>query len=130
MTADVHQSVSPFSSPEADHLPGHGHHHHRTHGVVPGLVVIAAGGFLLLRELGLLPLHLHVLGFWPLVLVAVGLWMALRRNALTGLALAVLGAGLLAQRLGHPILGAAQLWPVLLIAVGAGLVWKASRRNS
>lgn len=106
---------------------GYRHHHHR-HGIFPGLVVIAWGGFLLLRELGLIDPTLRVLDFWPLVLVGFGLSLAARRRGfggiLVGLVLAIFGAGLLAERLGYLAVGVAHLWPVVIIAAGLGIIWK------
>jgi predicted membrane protein len=109
--------------------PGHpfGHrHHHRGHGVIPGLVLVAWGGLLLLREQGVLNPGLRALDFWPLVVVGLGLSIALHRRhlggVLFGLAVALLGAALLAQRLGYAV-GVARLWPILIIAAGVGVIW-------
>ena len=123
-----------------------GHHfgrrHHRGHGIAPGLLLIALGGFLLLRELGLIDPTLRVLDFWPLVLVVMGLSFALggrgpggalgRRGpggVLVGLAVALLGAGLLAARLGYAVPGVAHLWPLAIIAAGIGVIWSGWTRR-
>jgi predicted membrane protein len=130
-------SPDPGSTPSSTptHLPherwdrGHpfGHRHHRRgHGVIPGLVIIAWGGLLLLREQGVLDPRLKAFDFWPLVVVGLGLSIALRRRhlggVLVGLAVTLLGAALLAQRLGYAV-GVARLWPVLIIAAGVGVLW-------
>lgn len=135
MTADPAPTPSPFSSGAPGEFRGRWRRcgHRRGHGIIPGLVVIVWGGLLLLGELGLLPVHVHALDFWPLLLVGGGLSMILRwrsaGSALIGLAVGALGAGLLAQRLGYPIAGVEHLWPVVVIAIGVGLVWKGSTRR-
>lgn len=99
--------------------------HHRGGGLFPGLVLVAWGGLLLLRELGILDPSLRARDFWPLILIAVGVSIAVRRRrlggVLFGLAVALLGAGLLAERLGYAV-GVAHLWPILLIAAGIGVI--------
>lgn len=111
---------------------GHHHHHCRGHGVIPGLVLIAWGGLLLLREQGVIDPALRALDFWPLVIVGLGLSIAVGRrrlgSALVGLAITLLGAGLLAQRLGYDV-GATRLWPLLLIAAGIGVIWSGVTRR-
>jgi predicted membrane protein len=107
--------------------------HHRFHGLLPGLVLVAWGGMLLLREMGYLSAELHPFDFWPLILIGAGISMALRRfrlgSALVGLAIAALGAGLLAQKLGY-LAGIAHLWPLLLIAAGVGIILNGFARRS
>lgn len=109
-----------------------GHHHHRGHGIFPGLVLIAWGGLLLLRELGVLSPALRAIDFWPIVLIGAGLSIAVRRHrlggVLLGLAVALLGAGLMAERLGYAV-GVAHLWPILLIAAGIGVLWSGATRH-
>lgn len=109
-----------------DHRRHHFRHHHpRGHGVLPGLVLVAWGGLLLLRQTGYLSPALQAFDFWPLILIGVGISIAVRRfhfgSMLVGLAVAALGAGLLAQRLGW-VVGIAHLWPLLLIAAGLGVI--------
>ncbi len=107
-------------------------HHHRGGGIMPGLVLIAWGGLLLLRELGVLDPTLRAIDFWPLVIIGVGLSIAATRrrlgSVLVGLAVALLGAGLLAQHLGYAV-GLARLWPVLLIAAGIGFILNGQARR-
>ena len=94
-------------------------HHHRGHGIIPGLVLVAWGGLLLLREQGVLSPTLRAFDLWPLVVIGLGLSIAAQRRRLGGVlfgfAVALLGAALLAQRLGYA-LGVARLWPILIIA--------------
>lgn len=107
-------------------------HHHRGHGIIPGLVLIVWGGLLLLRELGVLNPALRAMDFWPLVIIGLGLSVAVGRrrlgSVLIGLAITLLGAGMLAQRLGYAV-GVAHLWPVLLIAAGIGVIWNGATRR-
>jgi len=107
-------------------------HHHHLHGIFPGLVLIAWGGLLLLREVGVLDPTLRVIDFWPLVIIGLGLSIAVGRrrlgSILLGLAVALLGAGMLAQRLGYAV-GVAHLWPILLIAAGIGVMWNGFTRR-
>lgn len=107
-------------------------HHHRGHGIIPGLVLIAWGGLVLLRELGILDPALRAIDFWPLVIIGLGLAITVGRrrlgSVLVGLAVTLLGAGMLAQRLGYAV-GVARLWPVLLIAAGIGVIWNGFTRR-
>ncbi len=107
-------------------------HHPRGHGIMPGLVLVAWGGLLLLRELGVLDPTLRAIDFWPLLVIGLGLSIAAGRrrlgSVLVGLAVALLGAGMLAQRLGYAV-GVARLWPVLLIVAGIGVIWNGSARR-
>jgi predicted membrane protein len=116
------------------HLRGHHHHgHHRAPGVVPGLVVVAWGTLLLLRELGVLSSELRALDFWPLLLVGFGLSTALggrRLGArLLGLVVALFGLALLGEKLGWVPVGVAQLWPVLIVAAGLAILWNGLTRR-
>ncbi len=112
--------------------PHHRHHHHRGHGVIPGLVLVAWGALLLLREQGVLSPALRAIDFWPLVVIGIGLSIAAGRrrlgSVLIGLAVALLGAAMLAQRLGYAV-GVARLWPVVLIVIGVGIIWNGATRR-
>ncbi len=137
MTFDPASNPSPPSPPppagrwERGRHFGH-RHHHRVHGILPGLVLVAWGGLLLLRELGVLNPALRAIDFWPLVIVGLGLSITVGRrrlgSVLVGLAVTLLGAGMLAQRLGYAV-GVAHLWPVLLIAAGSGVIWSGATRR-
>jgi len=114
----------------------HHHHHRRGHGIIPGLVLISWGGMLLLREQGIIDPSLRVGDFWPLLVVGLGLSIAVGGRHLfgwlIGVAVTLLGAGLLAQKLGYPLVLArpAHLWPVLFILAGVGIIWKGLSRRS
>lgn len=116
------------------HLRGHHRHcHHGGRGIVPGLVVVAWGTLLLLRELGALSSELRVMDFWPLLLVGFGLSSAIggRKlgSRLLGLVVAVFGVALLGEKLGWLTVGVAQLWPVLVVAAGLAIVWNGLTRH-
>jgi predicted membrane protein len=137
MALDAASNPSPPSPPPPferwDRGRHFGHrHHHRGHGVIPGLVLIAWGALLLLREQGVLNPALRAIDFWPLLIIGLGLSITVGRrrlgSVLFGLAVTLLGAGMLAQRLGYAV-GVTHLWPVLLIAVGVGVIWNGSTRR-
>lgn len=126
MTAEP-STHAPHPSPEL-RIEGHfRRHHHRGRGVIPGLVVIAWGVLLLLRELGTIDPALQILDFWPLLLVGFGLSGAVhgRRlgSRLLGLVVAFFGGALLAEKLGYLSTGVAQLWPLLIVAAGVAIIW-------
>jgi len=109
----------------------HRHHRHHGHGIIPGLVLVAWGALLLLRERGVIDPALRAMDFWPLVIIGVGLTIALGGrllSVLVGAAVTLLGAGMLAQRLGYAV-GMARLWPILLIAVGIGVILNSFTRR-
>lgn len=140
MTADPASSSSPLPLPPREAEPFRRRdgrwprHPHRGHGIFPGLVVIAWGGLLLLRELGVIPASFHAMDLWPLLLIGFGVSLIVRwrkaGSALVGLAVTVLGAGLLAGRLGFELGGLQRLWPVVIIVAGVGLLWKSSTRRA
>ena len=98
-----------------------------------GLTVIAWGALLLLRDAGVVNPALHVLDFWPLLLVGFGVSALIRwRNAgaaLFGVVVGLVGAGLLAERLGYIQADVVHLWPVLIIAAGAAMILRGSIRH-
>jgi hypothetical protein len=108
------------------HFHHRGHHHHGGHGVVPGLVVVAWGVLLWLREVGTISPALRFWDFWPLAVVGVGVSMAVYRpgfgRRLIGLVVLAFGVGLLSDKLGMGF-GIAHFWPLLMVAGGVGIVW-------
>lgn len=127
---------SPDSAWESRDLRGRldrPHRHDRVHGVVIGLTVIAWGGLLLLREAGVIDRSVHVLAFWPLLLVAFGVSALIRRRSagavLVGVAVGLVGLGMLAERLGYIEAGVYHLWPLLVIAAGVAMVLRGSARR-
>jgi predicted membrane protein len=116
------------------HLRGYRRHHpHRGPPIFLGLVVIAWGGLLFLREVGVLDPALRVVDFWPLLLVGLGLSMVVRRRGLggvvVGLAVALLGAGMIAERLGYVAVGMSHLWPLVIVAAGVAMIWNGLTRR-
>lgn len=98
-----------------------------------GGIVAAVGASLQLENLGLLDINVRqVLQFWPLVLIGLGLKMFLRPagkdNSTTGIILVTLGAYFQAWNLDMINFGIAQLWPVLVIAAGIGMLRKSMTR--
>jgi len=134
----MHAHASNQPSPAAEvrlhgHFRRHHHHgHHRGRGIIPGLVVVAWGTLLLLRELGVLSSELRALDFWPLLLVGFGLSSALggRKlgSRLLGLVVALFGVALLGEKLGWLTVGVAQLWPLLIVAAGLAILWNGLTR--
>jgi predicted membrane protein len=80
-----------------------------------------------MRELGMIDPTLRAFDFWPLLLIGLGLSIVVRRRRIggvvVGLAAMLLGAGLLAGKLGYVIAGVAHLWPLAIVAAGLGIIW-------
>jgi predicted membrane protein len=100
--------------------------------VVIGAFIIVIGLFALLDNLHVFDSRL-VQPFWPLVLVALG---ALRlahdrrqRQPLFGVALMVIGAGLVLRNLGLLDFDMRDLWPVVLILVGLSVITRGFRQR-
>jgi predicted membrane protein len=96
-------------------------HHHRP-GLWPGFLLISLGLGLLARELGMLPVRVGVMDFWPLFVVMIGISLLRRAtglfSALLALTFAAAGAMLLAGNLGFVTSSVTRLWPVLLVLLG------------
>lgn len=96
-------------------------HQHRP-GLWPGFLLISLGIGLLARELGMLPVPVGVMDFWPLFVVMIGISLLRRAtglfSALLALAFAAAGAMLLAGNLGFVTSSVTRLWPVLLVLLG------------
>ena len=90
-----------------------------------GLAVIAVGVLLLLDNLGFVYAG-DYLRWWPVIPIAVGLsrlaGVGCIRNATTGLIFTVLGVWLLLNTLHITRAGFWDLWPLLLVLAGIGLV--------
>lgn len=97
-------------------------------GLVIGLIFIAIGSILLLDRFGVLYAS-DILRYWPVILILLGLCNLFNRECtgsrVGGAILIVLGAILLADRIGYWHVHFRDLWPLLLIAVGTVLLWKA-----
>lgn len=93
--------------------------------LIGGIVLIVLGALFLLDNLSLIPGG--ITDWWPILVVGAGLWLlaqAIRRRRSGGLVggtlLVGLGGYLLANNLG--LVGEGLFLPVLLIALGAGLL--------
>jgi predicted membrane protein len=91
--------------------------------LLPGLVLVAIGTIILLDHMGILSID-HVWKFWPVILIVVGAMRFLEsHNRVFGVLLIALGGLFLLGTLGYLRLTAADLWPIVLIAIGLGLIW-------
>ncbi|QBI20175.1 hypothetical protein ER308_11775 [Egibacter rhizosphaerae] len=99
--------------------------------LLAGLVFIVLGGTLALGQLGVLDVDVWaaVRQLWPLVLVAVGGGMLLERRWLEGATITLIGLLLLGSTTGvTPGVGFELIVPILIIAVGIGIIAGAVRR--
>jgi LiaF transmembrane domain len=96
--------------------------------LVMGLAVMAFGVLLTLHNFDVVNMR-GLWQYWPLVFVLIGLGKFLQRgDAFGGLLWVGVGAALIASNLGA--LNMRQIWPVVLVAFGARLVWGALGRPS
>ena len=100
---------------------------------VIGIVVLLLGVILTLGNFDIIEAS-SVLRFWPLLLVVFGAIKALQPGPgggrMFGAGVAVVGVFLLLGRLGILWIDIWDLWPLVLIAVGASLVFKTGRRQA
>lgn len=114
--------------------PGRGRGFHKPRGrknscgmppnIVIGMVFILIGTLLLLDRLGVLQSR-EILSYWSVIPLAIGVGLLIRggRDGLVGgFVLTALGSIFLARRLGLTELGMRELWPVILILVGAAVL--------
>ena len=88
-----------------------------------GLLLIAAGTFLLLGRLGIADFSGTLRKFWPLIVVIIGLSKLFhRRSAWAGLWMIALGAWLQAVTLHVHGFTYQSSWPLLLVVLGAGII--------
>jgi hypothetical protein len=96
--------------------------------LIAGLVVIGLGLWLLFLQLDVVRID-PPWEWWPLILVALGLGKLLgagsHRERLGGVWLMGLGGGLIVHFLGWFGLYWDNSWPLLLVAAGAVIVWRA-----
>ena len=99
--------------------------------VVFGLLVIVLGALFTLDNLGVVEAG-QILHFWPVVPLVYGLFrltgLYCRQNTTVGLIFTLGGALLLAHELQIIAIDPWELWPVVLIAIGASMVSKGFRR--
>lgn len=93
-----------------------------------GLVIIGLGALALLDNFGILHIP-RIWRFWPLILIALGFSRLLQprgsRGRAGGIVLSGLGLWLLLENLGLWPYSLAELWPLIVVAVGIYLVWGA-----
>jgi predicted membrane protein len=96
--------------------------------VLLGVLVIAFGLLFLLDNLGLIDFR-RALAFWPMVFIVAGIVKLFdtgaRNGHLVGVALIAAGAIMILNRLGFFHVSWNTLWPVLLIALGGSVVYRA-----
>lgn len=100
--------------------------------LLAGLVLVMAGLVFLLYNLNLIPGK--VFAWWPVLVISAGLWMlanaVARRSTglVAGVVLSSLGAYWLLENLG--LVAGGVFVPVLLIALGAGLLLRSVLRTA
>jgi len=109
-----------------------GNRHHHQHlqgrfilrsnsGLIPGLVLVAAGALFFLNNLHIIYIHEWV-RFWPAILIAAGIVKLVDSTyaggKLLGGILTGVGALLLARSLGYIDFGVRDIWPLFLIGIG------------
>jgi len=96
--------------------------------LVIGLAIIVAGILFMLDNLGLVHAE-HYLEYWPVVLVAIGVVQMVQTGSWVGygwsLVWIVGGLWLLGQNIGLITISIWALWPLLLVLVGASIIWRA-----
>ena len=97
-----------------------------------GLVVIALGVVALLDQMGIVPID-NIWRFWPLFLIALGFARLLRPRGspgrFVGVLFLVVGTWFLLQNLGLWPYDLFDFWPLLVVLIGARLVWGAMSRG-
>jgi hypothetical protein len=88
-----------------------------------GLLLIAAGTFLLLGRLGIADFSSTLHNFWPLIVVIIGISKLFhRRSVWGGLWMITIGAWLQAVTLHFHGFTYESSWPFLLVVLGAGII--------
>ncbi len=99
-------------------------------GVVAGAIIIGIGTLLLLHEFGIMP-DFDWSTYWPVILIVIGALNLSDRKPggqTGGVILIGIGALFLLRELGIIHFLFRQIWPVFVIALGAGLLLQALRR--
>jgi predicted membrane protein len=96
--------------------------------LVMGLLVIGIGMLFLLDNLGFIEIR-HAITFWPLAFIVAGIVKMFDtsspNNYVVGTILIVVGAVLVLNRIGIVYLSWQTMWPVLMIALGGLLLYRA-----
>jgi predicted membrane protein len=95
--------------------------------LILGLAVIGIGILFLLDNLGFLEMR-HVFHFWPTVFIIAGLAKLCdtrsTNGAVVGVMLVAVGVLMTLSRMGFFYFNWATMWPLVLIAVGVGVIYK------
>lgn len=98
-------------------------------GLTVGLVLLGLGVILLLRELGVITGSIFIPGWWALPIVALGVakLIGARRGKSVGegVTLTLIGAWLYLAQSGFHGFTYGNSWPLVLVAIGAGMVARA-----
>lgn len=98
--------------------------------MVLGLAILVVGTLVLLDNLRLMNTY-RLWNYWPLLLVAIGLARAVEpAGRFGGLLLTGVGLLLMPVSLGWVHVHMLDLWPVVLILVGGGMLWRSLSRDS
>lgn len=98
-----------------------------------GLILVIAGGLLLLKNLGMLPYYITDAFFnWPMLIMAIGgLSMVNRKNKTGGLIIFIVGLYFWIDRyLNIDLAWARTLWPLLIIFIGVYIIIRHSRKSN
>jgi hypothetical protein len=90
-----------------------------------GSLLIGVGSLFLLDRLDIIEFHFVVSRFWPLIIVFIGASRVMKGNAWGGSWLIAVGTWLQLVRLHAFGLTYSSSWPLLLIAMGAGMIVRA-----
>lgn len=115
-----------------EYRAAHGHYRSGSHGIFFGLIVVAIGCLLLFDNLGIVRFH-DLWQYWPALLVAWGVSRVIDSRSPAGWVwggmMALIGAFLLLDTLDIIAFNFAVVWPVILIAFGVTVLFKALERN-
>lgn len=93
-------------------------------GIVTGAILILIGVAFLLDHMGYISID-YLWRFWPLLIVFAGLVNFIWNHRAWGILLILAGAVLQLNQLGITHFGWAQFWPMILIGIGALVLWGA-----
>ena len=92
-------------------------------GWLPGAMLILVGTVLLLDQMNVIHAD-RFWKYWPVLLIVVGIAkIANEGKRVGGVLLVLMGGFFLAEHLGYTMLTWASVWPALLIAAGAAMIW-------
>lgn len=99
-------------------------HFGRSGGLWPGVILMVIGAAILLDHLGVIPVD-RLWRFWPLILIVAGVvrFFETPCNRAFSVMLMLIGTLLLLGNLGLLRLGWGELWPLILITIGAMMIW-------